>query len=86
MNSYPAATPLALTESVATSRSARRPHRTAIDGVFVFAIQVSRTDGDFYVSNAAAITANLEGEAPEPASFGMIGIGLAGLCWVMRRR
>ncbi len=85
LNAYPAASPLALTESVATADLPAVLAALQSTG-FVFAIQVSRTDGDFYVSNAAAITANLEGEAPEPATFGMLGIGLAGLCWVMRRR
>ncbi len=45
-----------------------------------------KSDGDFEVINAAGATGELQGtHNPEPATVGLIGVGLAGL-WTLHRR
>jgi PEP-CTERM motif len=85
LNAYPIATPLALTLSVAPADlPAVFADLKAAD--FVFGLKVARTSGDFEVIDAAGASAELQGVAPEPATVGLIGLGLVGLCALRRRR
>jgi hypothetical protein len=85
LKANPIGSPLALTLNVAQVDLPAVLEALRSAG-FVFGLKVFRTDGDFDVINAAGATAELEGiHNPEPATVSFIGIGLAGL-WALRRR
>ena len=85
LNANPISSPLALTLSVAPA-DLPAVFAALKSAGFAFGLKVSRANGDFEIINAAGASAELQGtHNPEPATVGLIGIGLAGL-WTLRRR
>lgn len=85
LNAHPIGSPLALTLSVAPA-DLPAVFAALKSANYAFGLKVSRTSGDFEVINAAGATAQLQGVTPEPATVSLIGLGLAGLLALGRRR
>jgi hypothetical protein len=84
LNANPVGNALVLHESVAPGDLANIFADLHATG-FAFSILVSRSSGNFNVIDPAHTDVMVDG-LPEPATFGVVGFGLIGLCWLLRKR